>query len=40
MKLIVYMLQIKEKNRPDFIELENNIQQIYYNKENKENKDK
>ena len=39
-KLIVSMLQIKEKNRPDFIELENNIQQIYYNKENKENKDK
>ena len=39
-KLIVSMLQIKEKNRPDFIELENNIQQIYYNKDNKENKDK
>ena len=39
-KLIVSMLQMKEKNRPDFIELENNIQQIYYNKENKENKDK
>ena len=34
------MLQIKEKNRPDFIELENNIQQNYYNKDNKNNKDK
>ena len=39
-KLIVSMLQIKEKNRPDFIELENNIQQNYYNKDNKNNKDK
>ena len=39
-KLIVSMLQIKEKNRPDFIELENNIQQNYYHKDNKNNKDK
>ena len=37
-KLIVSMLQIKEKNRPDFIELQNNIQQNYYHKDN--NKDK
>ena len=35
-KLIVSMLQIKEKNRPDFIELQNNIQQNYYHKDNKE----
>ena len=33
------MLQIKEKNRPDFIELENNIQQNYYHKDSN-NKDK
>ena len=39
-KLIVSMLQLKEKNRPDFIELENNIQQNYYHKANKDNKDK
>jgi len=39
-KLIISMLQIKEKNRPDFIELQNNIQQIYYHKNNKDNKDK
>ena len=38
-KLIVSMLQIKEKNRPDFIELENNIQQNYYHKDNKNNID-
>ena len=37
-KLISSMLQIKEKNRPDFIELENNIQQNYYHKDNKEKK--
>ena len=37
-KLIISMLQIKEKNRPDFIELENNIQQNYYHKDI--NKDK
>ena len=30
-KLIVSMLQIKEKNRPDFIELETIIQNNYYN---------
>ena len=29
-KLITSMLQIKEKNRPDFIELESNIQHNYY----------
>jgi serine/threonine protein kinase len=39
-KLIISMLQIKEKNRPDFIELQNNIQQIYYHKNSKDNKDK
>ena len=38
-KLIISMLQIKEKNRPDFIELENNIQQNYYHKDSN-NKDK
>ena len=27
------MLQIKEKNRPDFIELQDNIQKIYYHKD-------
>ena len=31
-KLIISMLQIKEKNRPDFIELESNIQKNYYHK--------
>jgi len=39
-KLIISMLQIKEKNRPDFIELENNIQQNYYHKDNNVNNDK
>ena len=40
-KLISSMLQIKEKNRPDFIELENYIQHNYYHKENiKEIKEK
>ena len=29
-KLITSMLQVKEKNRPDFIELESNIQHNYY----------
>ena len=32
-KLISSMLQIKEKNRPDFIELQDNIQKIYYHKD-------
>ena len=35
-KLISSMLQIKEKNRPDFIELQENIQKIYYHKDKKE----
>ena len=39
-KLIVSMLQIKEKNRPDFIELQNNIQQNYYHKDNNKDKEK
>ena len=39
-KLIVSMLQIKEKNRPDFIELKNNIQQNYYHQDDNINKDK
>ena len=34
-KLIVSMLQLKEKNRPDFIELESLIQTDYYQKEKK-----
>ena len=36
-KLIVSMLQIKEKNRPDFIELETYIQNNYYQKNNNNN---
>ena len=36
-KLINSMLQIKEKNRPDFIELENYIQNNYYNNNNHNN---